>query len=884
MPSLEGLILDDLRVRGHELFLSVRGLGGFYCNSYVHTFPTRFLDRARAFSLLQKLQTDEMWQKFPSRIKAKAFPVVQLDMPLVEYKEISEQHKQFIEDNFFTGHYTQLARWRIGIPGSLIELEDFLVDALRHKLELQMIYTHSRLDSSLKLEISRLDAQARSSGIGYVTIDKPQRLIELHVISQDYFKVLRPLTKEELVSQKIAFIDIEMPGFRRPNPEITAIGLGFLGRNGFTGEIHTTRKIGLDKINGYAVYDKYGDYKVLVEGAGVSISSADPYPIFSFNTQVDLIEPREAGEFIIGAENTEPKKEVAIKFRERVRIYSRMVIDMMRWAKSRFDYLPDQRLETVSQHVLGAERFHKLLSHIELDEVDQIGVTGKFDHASYTSIKKLADYGGVSVQDLVMGKVPNANLMANQFCAYYLSRDVNVLVDLFNSSQFQESLDDYVWLSQNYGIPISVLSYSPAAINDAQYRTYFNEVGTFKEAIYPKTIQQQQIQKKGKATMKKIRSGLLAYSDAVLWHKNLVKCFVPWGDFFLPAVGKRFPEVSRFVEYKSQFTGSGRQYMLSLFSEALAEWMAIDYARFYGKKSELLESLHEQQLSPSLFAEWYKQFKTQLNAKNMRDLSISKLAARALCENLPAGAADIGDHRVPSSNLAQLMNLYSTAQKLHRRFCGMYVARPEEITNLLQQKSMDIMQALARNRLTVKYHTPDYLFLSGAPPSDVPLVPVDTIEVAYLSNHIYYRKGRAISYEKERDTPRPQRTFHEMRVTGKLLDCLLREDISGGLRAVEEGLSAMRLVAKDDLVFFAKSSGMYKAFENGREIYFKTEPHDEQQMDEQTGRRYVLETHRGQPKKVFIMQPESFSPDFDIYFRRLEKITDDILRPLKEIT
>ncbi|MFH1511590.1 MAG: hypothetical protein ABIF10_07920 [Candidatus Woesearchaeota archaeon] len=466
-------------------------------------------------------------------------------------------------------------------------------------------------------------------------------------------------------------------------------------------------------------------------------------------------------------------------------------------------------------------------------------------------------------------------MIANQFSAYYLTRDVSVLYDLYNSQVFQESLDDLMWLSQNYRIPLSLLAYSPFCVNDAQEREYFKEVGTFRDAVYPMTKQRREIVSRAKERIKDIKNDLLPYSKGILWHKNLKKCFVPWGDFIIPLVKKRFPRVQDFISYKEQFSTPGRQYYLAKFSSAFAEWMLVDYARFFEKKAALSEELKSDGISPNWLASLYRKLEDSLPQTQV--LRNSRLTGKLLEPYVQQDILKIGLAR-----LAELVNMYSYAHKLYWRFFGIYKVEPEELINLLDVKTAEIMEDIVKNRAQVHFHEPDYLYVTGSSGS-APLILADEIDIAFLSNHTYYKRFSSYSHEKPRDTPRPNRTLHEMHVVKCLLDSLLSMDIGGALGCVREGLKAIPELDNMHMVFYSESTERYRAFENGKVIYFTTKTGETAGIDGETSRGYFTADIRGKEQKIFVMGIEDFVPDYSMYAERLEEITNRILKPLKEL-
>ncbi len=373
----------------------------------------------------------------------------------------------------------------------------------------------------------------------FAELDAENSLVHLHVHdNKPYLQVNRMMNYEEIMQQKFCFIDIEIPGYKTPeSAEISWIGLYFYKNGEIKRIIITNKKVSSKVIDGYGILESNN----VVKTAETIVNLEDPLFIIPYNANFDLIKPKETeGGFAIGANETNPKKDVTLSFFERIDVRKRIVLDLFRFAKTAFSYLPNQKLETVAQH--PGYNFKKIAKHSELAALED----------------------------------NNPESFAS-----YLASDVEILAKIMLESDIgRKSMQDYAYLSSKFNVGLRELMHSSSAINYAQNWQYFKTIGTYREIVYPKYADNVEFEKNARKQFAEIVKKGIDFDgkNVAGLHKNVAKAFVPVGDYLRDVVGIRFPSASELFSYKYQFLDDPqRQYFLSRYADSLANFIATYY-------------------------------------------------------------------------------------------------------------------------------------------------------------------------------------------------------------------------------------------------------------------------------------------------------------------
>jgi len=243
----------------------------------------------------------------------------------------------------------------------------------------------------------------------------------------------------------------------------------------------------------------------------------------------------------------------------------------------------------------------------------------------------------------------------------------------------------------------------------------------------------------------------------------------------------------------------------------------------------------------------------------------------------------------------------------------------ERVDEKLEMKASKIKDFIANNNILPIYGDGRYIYFTFNPAYNVhltfdqqaeklkkaPFIAVDNIYTVLVADKPYYRKFGYFNGVGIKEEASNVLTNYEMKAIGGFLEHALSFDMKlafaraiSRIKTIERGD-----VEKRDLVLFNKTKKVYTAFENGNKIHFCTDAKErELKTEEETGRRYFLETLRKNSKKsieepesedpeeadgrekVYIMQVEDFSPDFNMYAARLEERFIPLFKALEKAT
>ncbi len=525
-------LLTELSFRGDRLRLNFGDVGEVFLN-YHHVFPTRAhlsLNRSQiaetALKWNKKTQNLKYWPLYGGQI-------LQVSASKSLAKELPEA--------FIKGHYLEQARWRIAAPFSQVTIGDQLAEVLEKKLEVDSLFTHyaqrireenASRSSAYQNQRANLIWKEVARSILPFSPEKKKQLstLEEEAINRikerlSNFPVLKGvnyaygtgrldiiLDKQHhqyqflkfgscaLAEQKdvvsICYMDIEEPFFDTPEEEISWICQRFVKGKERQNEVYTIRKTTPLRENSGTQIFNYPSERDCLAAVTEEINSRNPHFLIAYNAPFDLIEIREAEEegFPIGARESGPKKEVSKDLFLRVAVAGRQVLDLLRFSRFAYPFLPNHRLGTVTKF-LGLD-FTKSLNYAQLAAEERKAVSGDLSAAD-----KIASYvgGDVAVMEEMMKKTDLLEVVS-LVCRFF-------------------SIEPYKAV------------YSPEAVDDWLKRYYFKQVGTYETDTRFFSKENQEKHKDRKTIAQKIKQEImLPGGNKPGLYRGVSYVYLPWAD------------------------------------------------------------------------------------------------------------------------------------------------------------------------------------------------------------------------------------------------------------------------------------------------------------------------------------------------------------------
>jgi hypothetical protein len=708
--------------------------------------------------------------------------------------------------------------------------------------------------------------------IVYKTKKNKEPELRIEKKKDSFLKNSRAPSLEEIVNFKWAFIDIEIPHFRRKDAGITWIGAKYWDGKKEISRIHTIYDVAPDSCNGYEVV-KHKGIEEMIESFTNEINGFNPDIVSSYNTRFDLIKLREtlAG-FLIGKNKkssaykelkTNPLYKVTTKFFERIDITNRLVIDLFRWQKIARAYDINAKLEM-------AAGFRKIFGYDLLEKFEDYCIKG--------------------------GKLGEK---AASIISKYLAKDVDSLFSIFNLKEFKNNMEDVLWMSEKFGISSDRLLHLTNVINEFQEEGFFKQMGITRKHIFPyiKTKQTNELERKClEYFTKKVVTKSIKENRIKGISNDVYKVFIPVGDFFRGPLSARSEKITDFFEYKDDFKGDKQRiFFLEQYAKEFSRWMAVDYARFLKDKEKYNKILSKNKIDfmeiknirrdlEAIVAD-KKQIKISeklkkgnLTIKDIEELADEKI--RLFAEN----------KNIDSNNLAKIINLYSIARKKQNHFSGNYGITPQQIKRILDKRFNEINEFIEKNGLEIVAKEGNYLYLKGnkhvLEREDAPVVMVDEIKKLYHSDKVYYEKNGFFSNIQFKDHPGYHLSMFEMNAYERMIKNLLKGNKEKAKRAYEHvsNVSCIKKQKKENFFFENKSKQRYSSFvkdseyKNGK-IYFMLkkdydiiETNPEIHYDFNKNMLYFFDERDKDPVKVYVMNEQRVSMlnlDFEKYNERL---------------
>jgi len=745
-----------------------------------------------------------------------------------------------LSDLFCVGHYTELARWRIGHKGSVVEVEDSLVEQIK---------------------------------AGEKEISLEGRL-----------RYIRQMTAGEIRKEVMAIVDIEVPLFGTEEEEVSWTAAMNYCSGGFGRKIFSLDEVS-GEVNGFEV-ERCRDELGLVEKVAAFVNDSGASIFVAYNVPFDAIKLREAGRFAVGGEGEEPKKISTIPFFERIGVKEMDVLDLWQWAKIAFGYLVNKKLVVVARHLLGEDKFGKEIDYRQQAELERI--------CKGMSVKQAS----LDVQEMLGGR------KAWQVIASYVGGDVKVLEDMLDTKEFSDSVDDVAYMSQLFKIDFFLLMHDAKRIQDYLERKFFEETGVFRDVIFPRfdvfTKYETRVKNKLKRVVERsfpvgAKGRVESVSKVYLPLGKVLRDDVEW---HFPELREFYDYVDKFWEDKQ------RSFFLARYEDALAEWMWKDYAAYLYENEKFKKMAGKLDLSElegkcktiakilSSCGLEDKLHKCAIAQRDLREfghcygdyLEEEKLGFRRFHGLFSQWSRTRQKNRI-------LWGAYGTGWETFEGRLGCFC---EEVKDFLASCGLEVVAT--QNKYLYVVGDREKLFAEGCP-----VIPVNKIDDSYVvGRKIYYKEYGFFSGFKEEDKPTHNLSVFEMEVFGEFLDKVLAGDCEGGFERLRRGLEAFREreVPKSDLVWKTGSTGLYRAYENGEEICFygwgdeeeyrvKVVRGEEFVMERKNNgeRDYVLEPYYKKKKIVyrrrFIMGVEDFEPDWEMYERKVEQRAKGLVRSLK---
>ncbi len=969
--NLESLLTRLEVTPQKELLAGFRNLGVVYFPNWDHWFVTHILgrrtDTGDALREREKewrrvynyLKNHPVLSKYERKTKEKYWTIWALKCLASLADELS--------DDFIKGHYTPQARWRLRPPGRMYTLDETLVYGLKRQkqirlqidefknriseyfsgrnltkafndidiifddyngtnwdkvaeniirkkslncVESEIFEKRKEISDQIRITNSRLEDKAV---LKYQKIAENKREHELSLEQQnwEYLKGGRMPSASKLLNKKWLFLDIEIPHFRRENAKITWVGITYIENGKARKEIHTIHDTGTAEVDGFRIV-RYRNADELVTGLAEKINKENPYFVSSYNAKFDFLKLREIGEhgFLIGDEESNPLVKVTTPFFERIGVKDRFVEDFLRWQKIARGFDINAKLEM-------AAGFNKPIDYNRLEELEDLAFTGG-----------------------------DAGKKAGFESASYLASDMTHLTDLFFCKDFRNNFEDTLWMSDNFGVGFERLLHSANCINDVQEKGFFSALGIYREEVPPhqRTKKMNDLRSKARADFKESSLEIIAEKDEKKGlFKDVCKVFIPYGDFFRDLIAQRFPDVSKFFEYKDQFKDDKRRlYFLEQYSKEFARWMIEDYG-FDLKEIKKFEQIVELKRMDDDFEVAYSDFRenlgktsewglTHLNKANLSTKSVKKHLTEKVTEFVGKYQARLIDDYIGFSKKGgkevnidknaeemaleafnYLANQRSKIKRRGRHIIGSYGVFPEDkyfdtdkyrdakriliIYKTIEKRLNGIKDYIKQNNLEIICQEGSYMYVQGntqkLKEKECPLVLVDEIPRLYNADNPYYEKFDFYSHMKLKEEPDFRLNVFEMKAFREMLGSILRGDNHEALRTFRTALETMKAgkIKPDELVFFNKSSGLYSAYlDRTSSDLFKLE-HDK------GGKVYFVEHEKfasGEIKndsfgryfeneeeiRVYIKKQSEIIPNLMMYERKFNERAREILDPI----
>ncbi len=885
-PGMQTL-LTDIRIRGHSLKLSLQGLGSFTAVDYKHTFPLRRVPPSQVAWAWNELSRREALQSHTRREVNSFFDLIQVDGPmeiarrksytLGQIKEHLLHHPDLVEVPQFV---TRMVDYLIKSPPSA--LKPYTINSLREHL-----YAHPKVEERHKPTIDKILAVLEEGWPVHGTDDSSPRVWVPSPLPKEFFrggytalarwriapkgsivevddslvaaleagsreiplenriKYRRVRTAAELLQETMSIVDIEIPLFDTREAQVS-----------WASVVHYSQRQSL----GATVFSLYqtppsGEFqseqsigeRELVEKVKKSIRDSESTIFVAYNVPFDAIKLREAGNFEIGEDDEEPKKVATLPFFERIGIKARDVLDLYRWARIQFEYLPNQKLVTVLRYLRGESSFRKEITYRQQAQLERICQGRDPTEASQKVQAMLAERS------------------APEIIASYVHKDTAALVDILDSEIFRQGVEDACYLGQLFTIDPFLLLHDAKRIQDFLERRFFEKVGTFRDAIYPRFKVFTQYEHKVKEKLKReVKRHFPTTIQGTI--ENCTKVYLPLGRILQQDVQWFFPEARKLYAYvDSHRDDPQRRFFLARYEDALAEWMWKDYAAFLYEQAKFDELTKE--MDQPLVERRLMQLRTRLTAHGLEERVRKGTIAQY---RLQAGLSDedrrfMDEQRLDLPSFHRLFKQWSRVRQKNRILWGAYETGWRTFDSRLEGFCKGVQDYFQGHGVEVVHADHRYLYVRGSEQAlrepNCPVIPVDHIPQAYVAGgKIYYPRYGFIAGFKREERPTNHLSLFEMETFGNFLDNVFQRNHPDALEEVWIGLDALggHNLPPREMIHYVSSRGFYRALTLEGEIeFYEWDQHETSRTKMLRGKEYVMKRQTDQTRKRdYILEPE----------------------------
>lgn len=693
------------------------------------------------------------------------------------------------------------------------------------------------------------------------------------------------------------FLDIEIPHFRRENPQVTWAGVRSVRPAEIISEIYTVYGEHEENIADYTmkVFPTVRDMHVALTER---INQLDPDVVSPYNARFDLIKLRETESgFAIGENESDPLFKATAPFFERIGIHDRFVIDFMRYQRMARAHDPNAKLEM-------AAGLTKISSYDDLEADEDKAIAG--------------------------------DRRAIEQSATYLAGDVTATANIKDHPDFRNHLEDIVWLCERYNLGWDRVLHSLTSVQEFQEYLFFKIMGTDRDRI-PPNIRYKNSQKRreqanatfqrhvvNKCIDKKRRKGVKGL------HADVYKVLIPTGDILSDALIRRCPELEDFFDYKDMHrSDKSRLQFLEKIANAFASWLITDYGFFIREVRNLYSLLKKKGVSihndpyQDDFEEDYHTLRRALEMHDLKKLNEARIGMRAVESYL--GELELyllETHDISVKEMAEASNLRSKIKRVGRRMIGNYDVFPDHryfqpekrrrepgeilvLEDLIAFRFYEIEKFIELHGIEVIAQEGSYVYVKDPKGAlqrvEAPLVVADVMESVYNADNVYYKKNGYYSHHKVKDEATNSACVNEMRTLGSILDNLLDGFPEQALEWYTETLHKIEAhdVPLEDLLFYNKTKARYSAYvvdsesPRGDIMFVESFPEQDENSgvpiklftDEHSGRQYYVEGTRKikggveEEVKVWVMSREDLNIDYEAYFRRFYDKGRVLLKP-----
>ena len=662
---LEELVVTEVKARKGKLFLNVRNVGEFYFPFWMHKFPSRIFGKKgsgkrKARDLERELAAHPELKAYPRKVYATHFDCVVQQAPISFAKtmkalgfitghypeearwyfakpgdmlEVDERViaigerrdelnedlrnysallRSYLERSFSEKEYTDAYK-KGAMTGVLKAIEEHLQEkdvlaAIKGKKGIKKVAKEVDAEIIAKRKAIQEDfnqlqvklQELHKDCFAELFIDAKEQVVDVNLDSTDYFTKQGPVPLAELKKERWCVLDIEIPLWRKSNAQISWNDMAFLENNEVVDRIC---------VNLHGLEQKIDDVQMVPadDEKDLGRKSADlarPCFVFSaYNATFDYENLGNIGKdvFIIGERMTDPKVVVSLPFFRRDEVRGKFIIDPMRWARTAFSYLPNQKMEMIAKHLFGDACFSKSLDYDQMEDLEMIALHGDFSEVRRKTKKKinsfLEEHHPERMKEHIQ-EIEGIQRMCSEMIASYVNKDVDILVKMLQSEAFEKNFEDYVWMANHFDVEVVRLMHSPRTINDRQEHRYFDALGVLRDTIYLPTKDMRAKDSAAKAAFTEEVLDLVKEGPKHGMYRKVYKLYMPLGDYLRDEICVNFEEAKTFFTYKYQFMeDKQRQFFLSRFSEALANFIIVDYAVARQERKKLEDMIGDRLLS-----------------------------------------------------------------------------------------------------------------------------------------------------------------------------------------------------------------------------------------------------------------------------------------------